>query len=305
MSQDPGFILSASRRTDIPGFYMDWFMARIERGIFDVKNPFTRIVKQIDVNPETVHAIVFWSKNFDVLIRSGAGQKLIAQGFNLYFNFTINSESSLLEPQLPNLSKRLKQLENLADEFGPKTICWRFDPICFYQSQKNGPQRSNLTHFPIIANKASSLGITKCVTSFFDDYAKITRRLKKVFKKDKTYLRFIDPPIQKKTDLIQRMSQNLTALGIDLHLCCENKIFKTLEPSLRIKQNACIDGKYYQQFFKGNGVTARDYGQRAKKGCQCTKSIDIGSYDDHPCYHNCLFCYANPHIDTVLATTFI
>ncbi len=297
MSQHPGFILSASRRTDIPGFYMDWFMSRIEHGVFDITNPFTRTVKQVDVNPETVHTIVFWSKNFDSLLRSGAGKRLITQGFNLYFNFTINSESPLLEPQLPNLFERLEQLAALAGEFGPETICWRFDPICFYQSKKNGRQRSNLTHFPIIANKASSLKITKCVTSFFDNYAKITRRLKRLFEKNNFYLRFIDPSIQKKIDLIQRMSQNLTSLGIDLHLCCEKDVFKAFETSAAVKQNACIDGKLYQQLFKRDCVTKRDYGQRTKKGCKCSKSIDIGSYEAHPCYHNCLFCYARPYID--------
>ncbi|MEE9497365.1 MAG: DUF1848 family protein [Desulfobacterales bacterium] len=31
-----------------------------------------------------------------------------------------------------------------------------------------------------------------------------------------------------------------------------------------------------------------------KKRCGCKISVDIGSYHHHPCYHNCLFCYANP-----------
>ena len=38
----------------------------------------------------------------------------------------------------------------------------------------------------------------------------------------------------------------------------------------------------------------KDTGQRVKAGCGCTVSVDIGSYRQQPCYHNCLFCYANP-----------
>lgn len=300
MNQTAGIILSASRRTDIPGFYLDWFMERMSQGFFNVKNPFTKKIRQVDVSPETVHSIVFWSKNFDRLIRSGAGKKLIGQGFNLYFNFTINSESDLLEPKIPPLEKRLEQLEILADTFGPKTIAWRFDPICFYQSQKKGRQRSNLTHFPIIAQKASELNISKCVTSFFDDYLKIKKRVTALFKKEQTFINFMNPSFEKKITLIQNMEKNLSSLGIKLHLCCEKKVFEALGPKTTVKQNACIDGAVLQQLSGKTCTSKRDYGQRSKQGCKCTKSIDIGSYDDHPCYHNCLFCYARPHIDTTL-----
>jgi hypothetical protein len=35
-------VLSASRRTDIPAFYMPWFMEGIARGEFEVVNPYSR-----------------------------------------------------------------------------------------------------------------------------------------------------------------------------------------------------------------------------------------------------------------------
>ena len=48
----------------------------------------------------------------------------------------------------------------------------------------------------------------------------------------------------------------------------------------------------------GNGVAvAKDSGQRRAAGCTCGVSKDIGSYNLHPCSHNCLFCYANPTCD--------
>ncbi len=298
MKQTRPFILSASRRTDIPGFYTDWFMAQIKNGVFKVKHPFTKKERQIRVSPDLVHSIVFWSKNYEYFLKTKTGEKLASSGYRFYFNFTINSESSILEPGLPALDKRCEQLAQIADRFGPETIAWRFDPVCFYQDKKQGPEKSNLKHFPLIAQTVSSLGVKKCVTSFFDWCAKIDSRIKRLYKEKDLYLKFIDPPLEKKITVIRNMAKNLKSLGIKLHLCCEKDIFRALPPSSGIQQNACIDGTLLQSLFGPSCTLAKDFGQRAPKGCQCTKSVDIGSYDDHPCLHNCLFCYARPSVDT-------
>jgi hypothetical protein len=57
-------IISASRRTDIPAFYSQWFMNRLREGYCLVPNPFNaRQVARVSLVPESVDAIVFWSKN--------------------------------------------------------------------------------------------------------------------------------------------------------------------------------------------------------------------------------------------------
>lgn len=279
---------------------MDWFMDHINSGFFNVKNPFTKTIKKIDVSRDSIHSIVFWSKNYNEFIKARAGEKLIQLGFNIYFNFTINSESSLLEPLLPPLSKRLEQLNKLACLFGPEKISWRFDPICFYGTNDSGPIKNNLSDFPLIVQKASKLGIKKCVTSFFDNYSKVQKRLEYLYKKNHQAVFFTDPPMDKKKLVIHQMEKHLASAGISLHLCCEKKIFSTLDADTMVRQNSCVDGKFLKKLFKGNPEIKKDYGQRSKKGCNCTKSIDIGSYDAHPCFHNCLFCYANPKIDTII-----
>lgn len=297
MSKDlPPIILSASRRTDIPAFYLDWFLNQMNEGYFVIKNPYTKKSKRFQVSPDTIHTIVFWSKNFDHFIKKKAGEKLKKDGFNLYFNFSINPENPILEPNVPDLSSRIKQLKQLSDCFGPESITWRFDPICFYQTKANTLPISNLDHFQKISQMVSGTGISRCVTSFFDPYPKIGRRLKK----SGLCLKFIDPPMAQKTSLIEQMARDLSDLGIHLYLCCEKEIFNTLNEQLGVRQNACIDGRMFQNRSQMQCVTSKDYGQRFKKGCQCTKSVDVGSYDDHPCYHNCLFCYARPLMDTLI-----
>ncbi len=56
-------VISASRRTDIPAFYLKSFMDGMDQGVFHVKNPYNALVKRVEVSPEQVHSIVFWSKN--------------------------------------------------------------------------------------------------------------------------------------------------------------------------------------------------------------------------------------------------
>ena len=57
-------IISASRRTDIPAYYADWFINRIKDGEVQVKNPMnTHQISEINLSPDVVDCIVFWTKN--------------------------------------------------------------------------------------------------------------------------------------------------------------------------------------------------------------------------------------------------
>lgn len=57
-------ILSASRRTDIPTFYSEWFFNRIKAVFLYVRNPMNaHQINGIDLSPEVVDCIVFWTKN--------------------------------------------------------------------------------------------------------------------------------------------------------------------------------------------------------------------------------------------------
>ena len=296
-------VLSASRRTDIPAFYMGWFMKCINDGYFIVTNPYNGKTKKVQALPELIHSIVFWSKNYDRFIESRAGEHLEKAGFNLYFNFTVNSQNRLLEPGLPMLDKRLDQLKKLAQRFGPQKIAWRFDPVCFFKTGCDTDTANNLADFELIAQAASDSGITKCVTSFFDDYAKIRKRLALLKQNGLADIEFTDPSIKKKKQIILRMQACLDKKGIKLHLCCENQLLREIGPDTKVLAYPRCDVHLLKNLFGGAPETAKDTGQRSKSGCCCTKSIDIGSYKDHPCFHNCLFCYASPAMDRIAGKT--
>ena len=281
-------VLSASRRTDIPAFYMPWFMAQIDKGQFSVVNPFNRRETIVPVTPDHVHSIVFWSKDFGVFLKKGFGQRLQERGYHLFFNFTINSDNPRLEPNLPPLPDRLAQLEDLCRRFTPEAINWRFDPICYFKSGNDRIQ-NNLQGFDRIAEKAAGLGITRCITSFMDDYAKIRKRIATIPEFD-----FVDPPAAEKIAQILNMEAALADKKIRLYTCCEKELLNALPQNSMVEQSSCIPNDLLLKLFGGNISLKQDRGQRVAAGCGCRVSVDIGSYRQHPCYHNCLFCYANP-----------
>jgi len=279
-------VISASRRTDIPAFYMGEFMAAVAAGTFKTVNPFNGQTKTVAASPDNVAAIVFWSKNFDTFLDQGCGETLAGRGYRLFFNFTVNSADKTIEPLVPPLARRLAQLEALCRRFGPQTVQWRFDPVCHYH-WSDGPIIDNLGDFQTIARTAAASGVKVCVTSFADPYAKAQKRFAK------TGLRMVDRPLGEKIRIIEKMAGVLTALGMGLELCCEPEVLAGLKQGSGVSQSRCI---CHERIGRVSGITLSgkpDTGQRRSKGCGCHVSVDIGHYRTQPCRHRCLYCYAN------------
>ena len=267
---------------------MPWFMAGIKSGFFEVVNPYNRQTRMVPATPAEVHTIVFWSKDFGLFLKEHYGEKLQKTGYNLFFNFTINSESPQLEPHVPPLGVRLDQLKQLCDQFGSRAINWRFDPICFFKTH-NSIVQDNLSDLDRIAEKAAEYGIKRCITSFMDPYTKIEKRLANL-----PGFSFFDPPLKTKRRVVLEIEKRLAGGKINLKLCCEKDVLDALPANTSVTQSACIPSDLLMELFGGNLALKKDTGQRIQKGCGCKVSVDIGSYHLHPCYHNCLFCYANP-----------
>lgn len=281
-------VLSASRRTDIPAFYLDWFLDGIRRGGFEVIQPFNRRRRIVAATPDRVHTIVFWSKDFGPFLDRKIGERLQRRGFHLFFNFTVNSRDRRLEPRVPSLSRRLAQLAELARRFSPAAVHWRFDPLCTYRTA-DGRRHHNRSDFETIADAAAAAGIRRCITSFVDLYAKVRRRAER-----RGGVVFEDPPMQKKVETLNTMAARLAPRGIALETCCEAEVLAQLGPNSPVAAGTCIPSDRLMALYGGRLSLRRDPGQRRSAGCNCRTSVDIGSYDLHPCHHDCLFCYARP-----------
>lgn len=283
-------VISASRRTDIPAFYMPQFMELIKRGYFSVKNPFSGTTRIGSAKPDYVHSIAFWSKDYTRFIKGEYGQRLQDMGYNLFFHFTLNTHILFLEPGLPQIFRRIKQFEQLARLVSPEAVTWRFDPICFFrQAQTNGKVHNNLGDFPDLAKAAADAGITRCVTSFTDLYGKVLKRLAR-----NEDVILADPAIERKREVLSRMAEKLGELGMSLFTCCEKELISGPDAVTGVSPSACIDHDLLMKLYGPGLSRKRDRGQRSSRGCQCQESFDVGDYTAHPCYHRCLYCYANP-----------
>ena len=76
-------IVSASRRTDIPAFYSDWFFRRVREGYVLTRNPFRPDqVRRVDFSD--CDCAVFWTKNPAPML-----PRLGELPFPFYFQFTL------------------------------------------------------------------------------------------------------------------------------------------------------------------------------------------------------------------------
>lgn len=120
------YIISASRSTDIPAFYSDWFFHRLKVGYSAWTNPFNGVKSYVAYN--NTRFIVFWSKNPKPLLNHLDFLK--EKKIGCYIQFTLNDyEQEGLEKGVPPLVERIETFKTLVDKLGKGRVIWRFDPL--------------------------------------------------------------------------------------------------------------------------------------------------------------------------------
>jgi hypothetical protein len=291
-------IVSASRATDIPAFYADWFMARLRRGYVRWENPHNRKSQYISFAKTRV--VVFWSKNPRELMKYL--QKLDARGMNYYFQFTLNDyEHDELEPGLPPLDTRITTFNDLAGMIGPDRVVWRFDPLVL----------SDTISVDALVSRIEAIGdrihgsTRRLVFSFVDigRYKKVCRKIQNT---GFSRLREFTP--DEKIFFAEKLRALNIRWGLELFTCGEEI---DLLP-YGIHPGSCIDYELMERVFYSDrelmsflhpkdqsrlippepgssSGPVKDPGQRQE--CGCHRSKDIGQYNT--CMHNCVYCYAN------------
>lgn len=263
-------ILSVSRRTDIPGFYSEWFYQRVREGFACVRNPMNaRQVSRIRISPEVVDCIVFWTKNAAPMM-----DKLeYLKEYDYYFHFTVNNYGREVEPYVPELLRRLETFMQLSKKIGREKVIWRYDPILF--SDKYTPE----VHLKSFEKIASALGAytEKCVFSFVDVYpSKNSGNLNRLNARRLSH------------EELDRFAGELARIGkkkgLVLATCAEGIDLA----GYGIGHNSCIDKTLIERITGASLLVGDD---RQREHCGCVKCDDIGAYDT--CPHGCVYCYAN------------
>lgn len=267
-------IISASRRTDIPAFFSDWFIKRTEEKYACVRNPMNfHQVSKVSLSPDIVDCIVFWTKNPRPMLNKL--EKL--KDYMYYFQFTLNAYGNDLEQNLPSLENRIETFKELSETLGRQRVIWRYDPIILNNKYTMDWHIQSYTY---LADKLSPY-TEKCTISYLDMYPKILKAMR-----DKN---IYEPSGKEKAVLAKSLSSIAHACGLLIDTCAE----KIDLSSCHIEHARCIDDRLISKL-TGCPITAeKDKNQRP--ACGCIASIDLGLYNT--CQNGCVYCYANHSLD--------
>lgn len=313
-------IISASRSTDIPAFYAQWFMNRLRAGYCVWYNPFNQ--KPMYISFAKTKVVVFWTKNPEPMIPFLP--ELDKMGIHYYFQVTLNDYvNEGFEPNVGSVEHRVEVFKQLSNLIGKEKAIWRFDPLIV------APQitaRQLLAKVYHVGNQLK--GYTdKLVFSFIDvrAYRKVQSNL---IKETPFYTRETVEKAEPTGYYLDELVEGLAKIrdhwrdegwNVNLATCGE----KIDLDKYGIEHNRCIDGELMESIFAedkelvyylrtgklpepdlfGNipeppteKKDLKDKGQR--KVCGCMISKDIGMYNT--CRHFCVYCYANTSKEVVL-----
>ena len=274
-------IISASRRTDIPAFYTEWFLNRVREGCLFVRNPFNaNQLTRVDLSPSNVEAIVFWTKNPAPILAHL--NELDDRGYRYYFQFTLTAYPRSIEPFVPDEEKLLGTFRDLSARIGPERVVWRFDPVLISDIT---PEKVILGTFARLAGRLRG-NTERVVVSFCRFYRTVKARLDRAGKE--TGVRFHD--VSADSGRIRAIAKEMAVIAqsssMEITSCAE----KLDLAEFNIGRGKCIDDGLIKRIFGITVPPTKDPYQREE--CRCVKSQDIGQYDT--CVHGCLYCYANP-----------
>lgn len=288
-------IVSASRATDIPAFYGNWFKERLKKGFVQRLNPFSRAPEYVSF--EQTRVFIFWSKNPKPFFKHL--DYLDDAGYNYYFQFTLTDYPNNIEPNIPALEKRIDTFRELSERVGAGRVLWRFDPYVLGDSISVDDL---LRKTEFIGNKLKDY-TKKLIFSFIDIYAykKVMRNLRSFGLREfnETQMRV----------LVLGLSELNRNFNFELLTCAEENKFE----QYGIRANKCIDDELMVEEFSGDDALMKYLGldgqldlfsgseerkteykklkdPSARDACKCIWAKDIGQYET--CIHGCVYCYA-------------
>jgi len=296
-------IVSASRSTDIPAFYGDWFFNRLKTGYIKWKNPFNGV--PLYVSFKNTRLIVFWSKNPKPIMKHL--DYLDDNNINYYFQYTLNDYAvEGLEKSVIDLEKRIDNFLELSEKIGKDKVIWRFDPYILTESL--GVDEL-LRRTEYIGDRLQNHTM-KMVFSFADieEYKKVQNNLQK---DEVRYIDFDQSKMHELAGELMRLNEkwkfeigtcaekiDLDAYGIVHNKCIDDDLmFKLFPDDRKLMDFIGVEQEQNLDMFAStveftSSKKLKDKGQRTD--CGCVMSKDIGQYNT--CPHECVYCYANTSI---------
>lgn len=259
-------ILFASGRTDIPAFYSNWFINRVEAGFVDVRNPFNqKLVSRIYFSD--VDLIMFCSKNPLPMIN-----KLDILKVPVLFHVTITPYSKDVEPNIPDKRLIIDGVKKLSLVLSIDNVVVRYDPI-FLSDKYNVDY--HIRAFDKLCKNLNGY-VNKIIVSFMDEYKNV-RSNKNILK----YRAFTREDYKK---IGEAFSKSAYDNGMSVQTCFEDEDLT----EYGFVKGECLS---HELAYILTGKKFKSSNVRKEKKCECVQMVDIGDYNS--CMHMCKYCYAN------------
>jgi hypothetical protein len=266
-------ILSASRRTDLPGWHAVALAARLDAALGRL-------------GPGGCYGLVLWTRFPGALLRPPLARFLEPGIFPVVaVNLTVTGLGcSPLEPRAPGTQEALAPLGELVARLGdPSRLRWRYDPLL--------PGPDLLDRFSRLADVFARLAVPSCTISFPAD-----RSLRGALVP--RYRRFgvpmwpgldADPARHAQAEALHGLAERAAARDIGL-LACSQPWASDLCEAVRPAQ--CIPVEVLMGGHPAGTPVPRAKDGTQRKACRCPESEDLGDYRQDACRTGCAYCYS-------------
>ena len=261
-------ILNTGLRTDIPGFFSEWFYNRIDEGFVYVRNPYAKNqIYSYKLDPELIDCIIFCTKNPRPMLKNL--EKI--DKFNQYWHITITPYEREIEPNVPPVDDVLESFKYLSDKLGKENVTLRYDPI--FINEKYTLEK-HIESFDYIANSLSDY-TTEAIISFIDLYEKTKHNFPQAIEVDK--------------EERLKIGKEFAKIGKENNILIKTCVEGNELDKFGIDSSGCMTKEVIERAINKNLDMPK---QKARNGqCYGLLNNDIGEYNT--CNHGCLYCYAN------------
>ena len=259
----PTRIISASRRTDLPGFHAAECAARLSR----LRKP--------------VHSVFFWTRYPGRLVQPGPLGDLVRRGIeNPLVQLTLTGlGGSRFEPGVPTSQQVVAQLDGLIEALDqePRRVLWRYDPVLL--------EAMTPRDFEQLARELGAVGVRRCIISF-PALMSLKGSLEPRYQQHglERHERGV------KRDLALRLAEVATRHGLTLQACCQPGLVHDCGGA--VGTACCIDAQLAASLHPRRLPLELPRDPSQRRNCHCATSHDIGKYSDR-CGSGCVYCYSS------------
>lgn len=273
--------VSASRRTDIPALFADWFGRRLDEGFAEYVplGPSRRV--HCSLRLEDVTHFTFWTKwprpFFPML------ERVLERGYPVLWNVTVTGlGGTAAEPGVPSTQKAVAAILQLSELVPPEAILWRYDPI-FVSARYDRPH-----HLEAFSRLVDALAgrVDRVAVSFVTRYKRQVEPDLRAYE-DESGDALEGEPLSEQIELAGELRDIAASARLPLTVCCSLELRK----AIGCPRSGCNSFDWARRVYPDLARYPRLKDRPTRTDCGCSTEVDIGVYDT--CILGCRYSYGS------------